>query len=129
MNRKPTVVRNMLSASLMSAFRFDAIVRKVLMRHRPAFLVPKVIVKCCTRMVAHVMASRRWKDIRVRLSRTEISWLCYEAFVHAFGPTRVRRLNGSALLPAVEVLLNDFENKLDQQQSTKMKCWIGRRIP
>lgn len=133
-NKKPTVARNLFNASLMSAFRFDAIVKKVLMRHRrvilrPGFLVHKVIVQCCTRMVAHVMAIRRRKDMRVRLSRTEISWLCYEAFFRALGQRRVRGLYGSALLPAVKVLRNGLECKLNQQQLAKMKRWIGKRIP
>ena len=133
-NRKPTVVRNLFYAGIMSAFRFHAIVKHVLMRHRngnlrTGFLVHKVIVQFCTRMVAHVMAIRRRKDLRVRLSRTEISWLCYEAFARTMGQRRVRQLYGAALLPAVLVLRRDAERKVKEQRLGKLKLWIGQRIP
>ena len=135
MNQKATVVRNMFNACLMAAFRFHAIVKHILMRTAPRhtrdkavdprFLAHRVIKECCFKMVGHVSCVRR-NGIHCRISNSETAWLCYEAF------RRKLKQHGklySNIVPVVTSLRKEQEREMTNLKLTKLRVWIGNRIP
>lgn len=131
-NRKQTVVRSIFSASLMAAFRFHAIVKHILIRHRRKgvlnvrFLAHKAIKSCCVKMIGHVRNVRRRKMLRISLSSTEISWLFFEAFCRKLG----KHLSlYTSLLPDVRQFREECGQMLPPIQLARLRQCIGKGIP
>ena len=116
----------------MAAFRFHAIVKHIIMpRHSrgnkkfDSRLFPKVIEKCCYKMVGHVSNVRR-TDVQSQLGNSETAWLCYEAFHRKLKKHPQMYAN---LLKVVTSLREDYENKMSREKVTKMRSLIGKRVP
>lgn len=125
-NRKPTVVRSMYHACLMSAFRFHAIVKHFLLAAINVHFLAHVVKECSSKMCVHVRSAGRKKDVTIRLTVPETRWLCLEAF------ERKLRRHGqmyAKLLPVIRQLKTQSETKLNSRNLEKLQCWIGKRFP
>jgi len=125
-NRKPTVVRSMYHACLMSAFRFHAIVKHFLLAAINVDFLANVIKECSSKMCVHVRSASRKKDVAIKLTVPETRWLCLEAF------ERKLRRHGqlyTKLLPVISQLKTQSQSKLKSRNLEKLHCWIGKRFP
>ena len=134
-NRKPTVIRTIYNASLMSAFRFHAIVAHMLCPRRPfwrkgkganvVYLV-RTIDECCKKMGRHIRHVCSRSQVKTTVTTNEVRWICLEAFARKLARHGDKY---AAILTEIAVLKQKCEAILRPDTVDRLGRWIGKRMP